>query len=344
MTVEELQESSDLDLLDRQILHALVCDARIPFATLAGILGVSEQTVARRYRSMRRRGIVHVCGLVNAVPLGHTRWILRLRSTPDRALRLAESLARFPDVSWVSLLSTGSEVTCVSRPQSIERRDELLLHTLPRAAQLTGMIAHEVMHRFPLEEEWPRYGRLLTPEQRRALGERPPVRDDGPPAPVDLSAADTAMLAVLARDGRAPYAQLAAETGWSPTRVARRMHELAESGVLYFDLDFATEKMGYGVRASLWLRARPADLEAVGSAIAEHREVAFVAATTGPTNLMASIVCRDTAHLYRYVTERLGSIAGITDIEVTPALRTLKQAQALVNADRVTLVPEPPRR
>ncbi|MGV9677488.1 Lrp/AsnC family transcriptional regulator [Nocardia sp. NPDC003482] len=344
MTFDEAHDSSILDLLDKQIVHALLCDARVPFAKLGAVLGVSEQTVARRYRSLRRRGIIHVSGLVNAVPLGHTRWVLRLRSTPDKALRLAESLARFPDVSWVSLLSTGSEVVCVSRPHSTERRDALLLHTLPRAPQVVEIRAHEVLHRFPSESEWPHYARLLTDEQRAALGERPQIRESDPAPPVDLSAADEVMLAILARDARASYARIAAETGWSPTRVARRMDELVEAGVLYFDLDFAIERMGYALRASLWLQIRPADLAAVGAAVAAHPEAAFVAATTGATNLFVSLVCRDSAHLYRYVTERLGALDGITGVEVTPVLRALKQAQALLHTDRVTLVPESNRR
>lgn len=331
-------ESSVLDVLDKQIVHALVSDARIAFAKLGAILGVSEQTVARRYRSLRQRGILHVSGQVNAVPLGHARWAIRLRTTPDKAVRLAESLARFPDLSWVTLLSTGSEVTCVSRPRSVERRDKLLLQTLPQASQVIGLTAHEVMHRFPLDEEWPHFGHLFTAAQLRELGSRSTRADMGPEAPVRLSVEDESMLAILGRDGRAPYAQIAAEIGWTPTRVARRMAELVESGVLYFDLDFAIERMGYAVRAALWLRTRPADLAAVGTAIATHPETVFVAATTGPVNLMASIMCRDTAHLYRYVTQRLGALDGITDVEVTPALRVFKQAQTLLDSDRISLV------
>jgi DNA-binding Lrp family transcriptional regulator len=119
------------------------------------------------------------------------------------------------------------------------------------------------------------------------------------------------------------------------------MAEPLEAGVLYFDLDFAMEKMGYAVLASLWLRVRPAELDAVGRALATHPEVAFVAASTGATNLLASLVCRDTAHLYRYVTERLGSLEGVTDVEVTPALRVFKQAQALMGVDRIAAVPVP---
>ncbi|NKY88416.1 Lrp/AsnC family transcriptional regulator [Nocardia veterana] len=340
MNPEDEIESSVLDPLDKQIVHGLVTDARIPFAKLGAILGVSEQTVARRYRSLRQRGMLHVSGLVNTMPLGNTRWMLRLQSTPAKALQLAESLARLPDVSWVALLSTGSEVTCVSRPRSLEQRDALLLNVLPRASQVTGLTAYEMIHRFPLPEEWPRYGRLLSADQLRQLGRRPAVNDvRGPEAPVDLSPGDEAMLAVLARDGRASYARLAAETGWSASRVARRMAELTAAGVLYFDLDFAIERMGYAVRASLWVRTRPADLDAVGRAIAAHPETAYVGATTGPTNLAASIVCRDSAHLYRYITERLGALDGIVDVEVTPTLRMFKQAQALMHTDRIAVVP-----
>ncbi|MEA3532953.1 Lrp/AsnC family transcriptional regulator [Nocardia implantans] len=339
MDDDSSSESSELDVLDKQIVHALVHDARIPFARLGGVLGVSEQTVARRYRALRQRGILHVAGQVNAVPLGHARWVLRLKSTPDKALRLAESLARFPDLSWVTLLSTGSEVTCVGRPRSIQRRDALLLQILPRAPQVLELAAHEVIHRFPLDEEWPRYRHLLTAAQLDELGPaRPRCSGVGPNASVDLSAADEAMLTLLGRDGRAPYAQLAAATGWTAPRVARRMAELTAAGVLYFDVDFAIERMGYGVRGALWLRVRPADLDAVGRAMATHPEIVFAAATTGSSNLFASIICRDTADLYRYVTERLGALAGITDVEVTPSLRVLKQAQTLLDTDRIALV------
>ncbi|WP_069160151.1 Lrp/AsnC family transcriptional regulator [Nocardia altamirensis] len=341
MQSDESSESSALDVLDKQILHALVYDARIPFAKLGSLLDVSEQTIARRYRSLRQRGIMHVSGQVNAVPLGHARWVLRIRTAPDKALRLAESLARFSELSWVSLLSTGSEVTCVSRPRSIEQRDALLLHTLPKASQVLGVAAHEVMHRFVADEEWPRFTHLFTEQQLGELGQRSggafgaPPDSAGPDAPVDLSAEDEAMLVLLGRDGRAPYAQIAAEIGWTAPRVARRMAELEQAGVLYFDLDFAVERMGYTVRGALWLRVRPSDLDAVGRAMVTHPEIVFVAATTGSTNLFASFLCRDTPHLYRYITERLGALDGITDLEATPSLRVLKQAQTLLTSDRV---------
>ncbi|MGV9664747.1 Lrp/AsnC family transcriptional regulator [Nocardia niigatensis] len=338
MVEEELEDSSVLTVLDKQIVHGLVIDARIPFARLGAILGVSEQTVARRYRSMKARGMIHVAGQVNTVPLGQPRWIVRITSTPAKAVALAESLARVPELSWVSLLTSGFEIMCAGRTRSLERRDELLLRVIPRASSVLGLTVCEVLRQFPFAEEWPRYGRLLTAEQLRELGPRPPMWEPvGPEAPVTLSREDEAMIAILARDGRAPYARLAAVTGWSATRVARRMTELVESGVLYYDLDFALELMGYTCRAVLWMRVDPARLEEVGTAVSGHPEVAYLAAITGPANLTASVVCRDNAHLYRYVTERLGVLPGIRDIEVASALRVFKQSQTLVDARKLAV-------
>ncbi|WP_040810313.1 Lrp/AsnC family transcriptional regulator [Nocardia concava] len=340
MFEEELDDSSVLDVLDKQIVHGLVTDARIPFARLGAILGVSEQTVARRYRSLLGRGIIHVAGQVNTMPLGQPRWLMRITSEPAKAVALAESLARVPELSWVSLLTSGFEVMCAGRTRSIERRDQLLLRMIPRATPVLGLSVYEIMRQFPFTEEWPRYGRLLSPEQLEQLGPRPPMWDpSGPEVPVTLSREDEAMLAILARDGRAPYAQLAAATGWSATRVARRMSELIDSGVLYFDLDFALELMGYSARGVLWMRVHPAHLEAVGTAISQYPEVAFLAAITGPANLTASVVCRDNTHLYRFITERLGALPGINDIEVSSALRIFKQSQSLIDAQKIALVP-----
>nr|WP_246598739.1 Lrp/AsnC ligand binding domain-containing protein [Nocardia tengchongensis] len=81
------------------------------------------------------------------------------------------------------------------------------------------------------------------------------------------------------------------------------------------------------------------DLEAVGRAVATHPEVAYVAATTGTSNLVAALVCHDITHLYRYVTDSLGVLPGINDVQVLSALRMFKQSQTLLDDRKVGVVP-----
>ena len=76
----------------------------------------------------------------------------------------------------------------------------------------------------------------------------------------------------------------------------------------------------------LWLSVAPAHLEEAGAALAGHPEIAFAAATTGPTNLYASVVCANQQELYRYLTTRIASLPAITHIETAPVIKTVKQA------------------
>lgn len=73
------------------------------------------------------------------------------------------------------------------------------------------------------------------------------------------------------------------------------------------------------------MSVRPSGLVAVAETLATHPEVSFVGITTGVTNLMAEVICRDTADLYRYLTERVGSLRAIQTMETAPVMRTLKR-------------------
>src|ERR1700756_3633079 len=51
-----LVESITVDDLDRQLTQCLGVDGRASFSAIAEILGVSDQTIARRYRRLRSAG------------------------------------------------------------------------------------------------------------------------------------------------------------------------------------------------------------------------------------------------------------------------------------------------
>jgi DNA-binding Lrp family transcriptional regulator len=161
----------------------------------------------------------------------------------------------------------------------------------------------------------------------------------GPAAPVDapdagreqvcLDERDEIMLQELAKDGRIGYPELAAATGWSESTVKRRMEYLRRTGAIFFEVEVNTRLMGYQVEARLWMSVPPSQLAAVGNALAEHPEVAFAAAITGSTNLLASVICRDSAGLYDYLTTRLGALTAIQHVETAPIVRHVKRAGSL---------------
>jgi DNA-binding Lrp family transcriptional regulator len=219
-----MSETITLDRLDRQLLHALQFDGRASFRVLAEVLEASEQTVARRYRRLRDAGIVRV--LVLSAPAGGQYWIVRMQVVPGGAAKLARALARRADVSWVSIFSGGSEVTCVVRPRSLGQRDELLLERLPETELVTGLVSHATLSQFAggrAEREWAGYADPLSAAQYEALRAARQLPSVAAGADVEPpGAGDAALMAVLAENGRAGYSALADATGETPSRVRRR--------------------------------------------------------------------------------------------------------------------------
>ena len=322
-----------LDQLDRQLIRALQLDPRAPFSRIAALLGVSEQTVARRYRRLRGDGYLRVLGLVSPSAVGATEWLVRIGCRPGGARRLADALARREDVSWVTLSSGGSEIVCLVRSLSQQQSDELLLQRLPATSQVLSLATHAVLHRFAGQEsDWAGYGDQLTAAQVGQLTGPPP---GGPADPGLLQPSDGPLLAALALDGRMSYAALAQQAGWTEGRVIRRVEGLREAGILYFDVDLAIGLLGFHATAYLWLIVEPARLAAVGEEISRHAEVPFAAAITGSANLISSVVCRDSEALYEYVTTRISAAAGVRQLEISPVLSRSKQAGALMEGQRL---------
>ncbi|GAA5063065.1 Lrp/AsnC family transcriptional regulator [Streptomyces similanensis] len=317
---------SDYDELDRRLVHALQIDGRAPFSAIAGVLGVSDRTVARRYARLRSAGAVRVLGGVDPTALGATLWFLRVRCAPAASLPVAEALAGRPDTSWVNLSSGGTEITCVVRTESDADSETLLLAKLPRTPRVEGVTAHSVLHTFYGGPD-NLVGKLGSLDAEAVERLRPPPMPYRP-GPVRLDDGDRRLLAVLATDGRAGFEELAVATGWSPTTVRRRMTELREHGLLYLDIDVDWRMFGVNTRTLLWLSVAPAHLAEAGQALAGHPEIAFAAATTGPTNLCASVVCADQRELYRYLTTRVAALPAVTHVETAPVIRTVKKAAA----------------
>jgi hypothetical protein len=100
--------------------------------------------------------------------------------------------------------------------------------------------------------------------------------------------------------------------------------DLRGSGVLYLDVD-----LDYGrvapMQTMLWLSAAPDQLLAIGQALAGHPEVPFVAATTGASNIYATVLCSGPTALFTYLATKIAALPSVRGLETAPVIRTLKQ-------------------
>ncbi|MBL8925037.1 MAG: Lrp/AsnC family transcriptional regulator, partial [Pseudonocardia sp.] len=158
----------------------------------------------------------------------------------------------------------------VDAPSSADRAGapSLLLHDLPRTNSVTAVSAHALLHVYRGgPSAWPGRAQALTPEQQQQLQVVEPAVGDRHLAPDEQR-----ILAVLRRDARASFAELAAATGVSAATAARHLARLRAGGVIFFDVDIDDSHLGIGTRTLLWFTVAPATAERVGVALATHSE------------------------------------------------------------------------
>lgn len=323
-----LVETITVDDLDRQLTQCLGVDGRASFSAIAEVLGVSDQTVARRYRRLRSAGALRVVGLKYPKSDGYA-WFLRLRCVPGSGEAIAAALAKRPDTAWVQLASGDTEVLCSLRGDHADGNESLLAR-MPRSGRIVAVTAYSRLHMFTGGPDALGFMDVLPASQVEPL--RVAVRTR--PRPTELAEAaselDAALFSALALDGRTPCADIAASTAYSETTVRRRMDQLRDLGLLYFDLELDMPTFGFRSSAWLWLSVPPSHLADVGSAVAKFPEVAYVTATTGPTNLAVCAVCRDEESLYEFLTAKVGALPGVGRVETAPIIRTVKQASPVM--------------
>jgi len=333
-------DSFTLEATDLQIIRALQVDPRVPFATMASVLGVSEPTVSRRYGRMRRMGLLRVTGVVDPGALGQSQWVVRLRCRPGSGDAIAEALADRDDVSWVELSLAGAEVTCAVRSRSRRDREDLLGRKLPRAAAVLDIDAAVMLRKFlgGRGRYWAALAGTLAPEQETQLGlidqpyrESAMVVNRAPHLPEH----DEKLLSALAADGRASLVDLAAASGLTHGRASRRLQTLVADGIVHIHVEIAPAALGFHARANLWLRAHPSEIKSVGRALAAMPEVGFVAAVSGRNNLHAVVHCRELDELFEFTSDRVGALSGVESAEVSPIHAQVKQAGTLVVDDRL---------
>ena len=306
-----------LDETDRRIAAALLAAPRASWREIGRCLGLSERTVARRATPLYADGTLRATLVRNPAHFPVVPLALRVRCRPSRVRQVANALAHRGDTIWVDILGGGDEVSAVFHLDGPESRNTLLLRDLPATDAVTSWTAYTLLHVFPTPFRWT--GGLLSFQELEHFAPTPPI---DPPAPLAL---DASLITSLVEDGRTTYADLARRAGTTALTARRRLDTLLRGLVVRVATELDLALLGINAEALLWIGVQPSRLQETALILMTHPQVRFVAATTGPTNLLIAVAATDLDSLYKFLTATLGPLTQITALEVTPLLVTAKR-------------------
>lgn len=151
------QAGATVNDVDRQIAHKLASDGREPFTKIAEEMGLSTDTVVKKYRKLREMGALKVSVQINPNRIGYNSILdFNIAFTAPGGLSntVVESLAQIPDIIMV-IKTSGDfdlQVTAIIKdiPQLFAIQDEI--------SRINGITRIDVSAR-KVPDRWP------TPQQ-----------------------------------------------------------------------------------------------------------------------------------------------------------------------------------
>lgn len=141
----------------------------------------------------------------------------------------------------------------------------------------------------------------------------------------DVDDIDKAIVRALQSDGRLAYSHLGSIVGLSEAATRQRVHRLTERGVMQIVAVADPTKIGLSVQAMIGINV-DGDTEAVADRLAAIDQFEYVVITAGRYDILAEVVCSDTADLLRVCNEHVRSIETVRTTEIFTYLKLVKES------------------
>ena len=147
----------------------------------------------------------------------------------------------------------------------------------------------------------------------------PPARDASPVDEIDRD-----IIRILQRNGRTSNTDIGRSLGLTETTIRKRIGRLISEGLINVVAVPTPRAVGMTMSAIIGLSVRLGKLHAVGATIAGYPEVRYLGVSTGRYDVMIEAFFNDHEHLLEFVSEKLGSLPEVTNIETSIILKVEK--------------------
>lgn len=319
------EPASQIDEVDRQMVHALQIAPRISRAALGEVVGRSAATVAQRWHRLEAEGLAW---LVAYESLGTHAMMafVTVECALEQRDQVIESLCADPRVMSVA---EGAHASRLHAVIAADGHGALTAHILDRVTRLPGV--RDVHARFVarlLAEGATWRLDALDFAQRKRVVEHADGQGVNPLRGNPAQALDPAMRQLMVefvKNPRVRISHLSESLGRHETTVRRQVSALLSSGAVTVRCEMDFDLSGWRIERSWFLRVPESGIAAVTAVAREYRGLRLAALAIGDANVVITAFSRTLEESVKFEGQLLGSSPGVTVTESVLHLRTWKR-------------------
>ena len=140
-----------------------------------------------------------------------------------------------------------------------------------------------------------------------------------------LDSLDQKILALLQRDGRMAYTEMARRLDVAEGTVRKRVSRLLDEGIVHVVGIVDPTYLGRTVTAIVGVRTEGRDVEDVVAEVRTWDEVRYAAACAGTYDFILEVVVGSNEELYDFLTRRLRATPGVVGSDTSLVMKTVKK-------------------
>lgn len=134
---------------------------------------------------------------------------------------------------------------------------------------------------------------------------------------------DVKIVNILLEDGRMPASAIARRIGDISERAVRyRIDRMLDGGIIQVSAVAKPQAFGLTTIADVWMEVESDRILEVAKKMAEYDNVSYVACGIGESDVSIQVVAKDTAEIYRFITEVVRKVQGVrkTTTSIVPLI------------------------
>ena len=299
----------DLKPLDLMLMREMALDATQTTTDLAKKLGRSRSTVQWRLQELLDKKVIKIIPVHNPVVAGYKMGVLiGLKVLPNRVSAIAAEMASVAEIHNVIICAGRYDIVLGAVFADTDKLSDFLIN---RVGAVAGVNSVETMVTLKMVKA--SFTFMTTDEL--------PSIDISIPG---IDALNLMIIRELQSDPQQPQADIAKKLGAGATTVRRRLNRLLDEHIIRIVAIADPHALGYHVRVMIGIKVCPGRIDAVADKLASYANMHYALMTTGPYDLVAWAVFRDTNELSGFIRNELGSIEGLASYESMLTLKVVK--------------------